>query len=206
MATRYYDTKTLPKRIAEVLQDMGVGRESIRCDESTAYTEHSPGGTGRRGFCAVVDLRAPAGVVHTHLSIGAWGGPNPFMGGNGPVDVPGESKPLQPGVAVVKGETGFRPFAYIVAHPDTIEADLPELAPAIELTSEQAIALDVMCSLNSRGRAEWWPRHGWSDSRVSAALDSLSALGLVKRARNGATKVTPKGHEARERSGVRCGY
>lgn len=145
--------------------------------------------TGNRAIAVAVNLQT--GQTSDAL-LGSWGGSNPFV--DNPMDAP-NVHPIAPGHAIVAGETGGRgTFVRCFVHPDSFAPLLKTEEHELSETAQRC--LDVHCFLNSRGRREYFERHGWSADKLAKAKAELAAKGLLKVSRNGAAKVTAAGKNA----------
>lgn len=184
----YVDRKDLPSGLLALLDEYGIRQQSMSVEAREEWMPATGGGQGRRALSLVYQLDTGEHAV----SLGAWGGSNLHVSEQAQADTDTRLRPLPPRYVLVQGSIGYQPWAQLYAHPATLARLLPA-GDAPTLGADQLTALAVVRGLNSRGRRDYWARHKWSDDRVNAALDSLAEQGYVKRARNGATKITTAG-------------
>ena len=106
------------------------------------------------------------------------------------VDSDTASRPLPPNGAVIHGHSGGGKPAYasITIHPSRAAKLLP--AASGELTDRQKSLMCVFARYNSRGRADWFTRHG---KAAEWELVELESKGWVKRNKAGAVTCTAAG-------------
>jgi hypothetical protein len=186
----YSKVKELPPALQAALASVGYRRQDVAVEVRERASRFASGGAGCRAFCAVVHLV----TGQTKLERGSWGGANAFNPGNA-VDLDAGTYLIPPNVAVINGsEGGGRPVcASITISPANAAALLP--CADDELTDRAGWILYCFSALNSRGRADEFERR---PRPSEAELDELAARGLLKRARNGATRITTAGRNALE--------
>jgi hypothetical protein len=188
MTDRYVDPSDLPECVQTALRLVGhSGRKSVGV---TATTQYASGCCTSGSRAVYVSVHIGSGSVH-ELHYGSWGGANPFE------SLPGDSMvDIAPGWCVVGGQTGGRTYVNVYAHPDTLDRVLPTPVAEPELTEDEIRVLCVHVSLNSRGRKNYFGRR--PTLPVDACKARLADLGLLKVARNGASKVTTEGRNTAE--------
>ena len=184
----YIDRKELPAGLLALLDEYGIRQQSMSLEARESWAPATSSGAGRRALSLVYHVDNGEHAV----SIGSWGGHNPFIARQAQADGDTRERPLPPRYVLVQGVIGHEPWAQLYAHPDTLARLLPS-GEAPELSEDERIALSALRHLNSRGRRSCWERRGWSQERIDKALDSLAAQGFAKRSKGGATKVTTAG-------------
>jgi hypothetical protein len=184
MSPVYVETKTLPETILTALAGAGFKRPTIGVYVREQACMSSPSGEGMRGFTMLLDI--DTGRHETHF--GSWGGSNPFTAS--PVDGDTSMRPLPPNGCVISGhEGGGKPvYATLTIHPSRAAKFLP--APKDELSKRLSCLMAVFARFNSRGRAEWFERHG---KATESELAELEAMGFIKRNKAGAVTCTAAG-------------
>jgi len=174
----------LPETIRRVLQSVGYRRDDIGLNSSETYCPRQAGGQGRRAFVIVVNIATGERQDH----VGSWGGENMFTRNR--VDSDGDSYPIPPGVAIIKGSQGDKVFASLILRPENIVSLLP---PKAELTERQSFILRCYRSLTSTGRKNKWERT--RSAPTQAELNELVVRGYLAKAGSG-LKITTEGKNA----------
>jgi hypothetical protein len=183
----YVETKTLPETILSALASVEFNRPTIPIYVSDTASVGTYSGDGMRAFTVLLDI--DTGRRETH--VGSWGGNNPFH--QSPVDADQKSRPLPANGCVIHGHTGGgKPcWATLTIHPSRSAKLLP--APKDALSDRLSRLMAVFARFNSRGRAEWFERHG---KATDSELAELEAMGLIKRNKAGAVTCTAAGKNA----------
>jgi len=172
---QYMLTKDLPQGIRNVLKEVDYGRRDIRVIPSNTYSPVDPGGEGRRGFTAVVDL----GTGRYKLEWGSWGGANMFNPKN-QVDLDDKNYPIPMNGAVVKGFIGGTPYASVYVNPDNLQKLLPS-ETQVELSEDEKKALKIIKSYKAGSRGEAFGREGLGKyDPKNPIIVKLLGEGLVK--------------------------
>jgi len=203
----YAQVKDLPSSLQTVLSSIGYGRADIQILPRESYNLARGSADGCRAFIVAVNLT----TGERQITRGSWGGANIYNPQNN-VDLDDTERPLPPGFAIVDGsEGGGRPvYASIAVNPVTLAPMLP--APATELTDIERRVLAWHKGLTSAGRKDEAVRFAVSRAEgygrfkdlprvpriqtmaeIEAAKASLTAKGLIKTAKNGATTITTEG-------------
>lgn len=182
------ETKTLPETLKAALRTVDYGARDISARISDKVSGYSGGNQGQRGFIMIVDIAS--GETKTHW--GSWGGSNPFSVQQ--VDHDTNSYDMKPGFAVIAGTIGHpRTIATLHLHPE----NFTKLLPATGSVSErERQILNDFGGLTSAGRKNEWERYP-ARRPTEAELDSLASRGFLARSKNGATKITTAGKNAR---------
>lgn len=196
----YVDVKSLPETIQAALRNAGVNRPMVSikpretdCVATGAY------GDGYQGFTILLDI--DSGETSDTFR-GSWGGNNPFVANQ--VDLDDRQRPVPPNACIIHGQRGGgRPAsASLVIHPSRAAKLLPA-ASSDELSPRLKTLLAVYKSYNTRGRAEWFERHGRG---TDAEISELAAKGLIKVNKAGAVTVTADGRNAAPKSDCYRGW
>lgn len=181
----YVETKTLPDTLQSALASAGHSRPIVPVYVSETSSMSSASGDGMRGFTVLVDIDTGRSEAH----VGSWGGSNPFQ--SSPVDGDTRSRPLPPNGAVIHGHSGGgKPtYASITIHPSRAAKLLPA-SNGGDLSPRLKTLLMVYRGYNSRGRAEWFERHG---TGTEAEISELAKRGLIKVNKAGSVTVTADG-------------
>ena len=194
----HIQVKALPESLRRTLSAVAYGARDIEVSPAETFTVQDFGGDGRRAFIFVVDLK----TGRYEAFHGSWGGPNIFDRSN-PVDNDATVRPLPEGFAVISGSTGHGVYASIQVNPKSLAPLLPA-APAVALSPVEAETLRIYREIRGGRRDEYLTGYSAGGYRsvtdrrltfaeVSAALLSLSAKGLLKVNKAGATSVTTEG-------------
>lgn len=187
MSIVYVETKTLPDTIATALAGAGYHRPTVGVYVSDTASVACAGGDGLRGFAVLLDID----TGRSETFHGSWGGANPFQ--SNAVDSDTRERPLPPSGCVINGhEGGGKPvYASLTIHPSRAAKLLP--APAEALSERLSLVLGAFARFNSRGRSEWFGRHG---AATEAELVELESRGFIKRNKAGAVTCTATGRNA----------
>lgn len=118
LASSKLSVAKLPRAIQQALQNLRVKQRVLPVDFATSYTTYSAGDDGNRGFVIVADLNVSPPTVQVFQ--GAWGG-GALGGKPSPVDAVNQpSRALQPGMLVIKGQTGGDPYALLYMNRETL--------------------------------------------------------------------------------------
>jgi hypothetical protein len=180
----YVDTNTLPPTIGAALSSAGYARPIIGVYVRDTASMHAVSGDGMRGFTVLVDI--DSGRSETHQ--GSWGGANMFS--VNAVDSDTTERPLPSGACIISGHTGGgKPtYATLTIHPSRAAKLLPVAGE--DLSDREKSLMAVFARFNSRGRAEWFGRHG---KATEAELLGLESRGWIKRTKAGAVTCTAAG-------------
>lgn len=179
----------LPKSLQSALSSNGYHRSDIEViAKETTSLNPDTAFEGNRGFTCAVNLGSGQ---HQSLK-GSWGGANPF---ENTIDHNDTQMPIEPNMAIVKGENGGRgSFARIYVAPGTMARFLPALKA--ELTEAQGVVLHCLKTLKSSYRRDEARRYGVKNSVYEATTIELANLGYAKISSNGATQITTEGKNA----------
>jgi hypothetical protein len=197
----YIETKSLPDPIALTLRSLGFKRPTIAIYASEKAYIGDCGEQGRRGFAVLLNLE----TGETKHFQGSWGGSNMFSPTNA-VDLDHNSHALPANGCVINGSEGYKGTrASVTVHPSRIAPLLPA-STGDGITPRQALLLSVYAGLNSRGRREYFDRHGIDSTPTLAELEAMQARGWIKVSKAGAVSVTPAGRNMRNANPVRSIY
>lgn len=157
-----------------------VGRDSV----SPQYIANN----GSRGVCILLNLKNG----NSTKTYGSWGGPNMFS--RGPVDSAPGLLPIPEDYVVLKGSTGNLNLLTLYARPEFLaqfEEDEKQ-----ELTERESTVLWAHKNCNSKGRKEHYYDRGLTAAQLELAKSGLESKGLIKIAKNGASKLTTAGRNA----------
>lgn len=178
--------EALPIVVRTVLKQHGYHRKDVSLTARESVSIAGGGGAkGQREYTSIVNLDSLN--VDTH--IGSWGGPNPFNPTN-KVDLGDEQITLDDHTVVIKGSSGYRSFATVYMNPNLAGKFMPEP----EEVSENEASI-----LRAYGHLKSGPYRKEAIQRITnhqAIIDGLVARGMLKRAKNGATRITTKGRNA----------
>lgn len=192
MAAVYCDVKTLPETIQSALRDAGVHRPVIRIEpRETDCMRTGAYGDGYQAFTVLVDI--DTGRTSERFE-GSWGGGNAYTFGpttQAAVDHDETQRPLPPNACVIHGQRGGGkpPSATLVVHPSRVAKLLP-VANDGELSPRLKTLLAVYRCYNSRGRSEWFERHG---TGTPEEIADLAKRGLIKVNKAGSVTITADG-------------
>lgn len=184
MSIVYLETKSLPDTILSALTGVGYARPTIGVYVADTASMHAMSGDGMRGFTVLLDIDSG----RSERFDGSWGGANPFV--PNPVDSDTRSRPLPPNGCVISGHIGGgKPcYASLTIHPSRAAKLLP--APSEALSERLSLVLGVFARFNSRGRSEWFARHG---AASEPELTELETRGFIKRNKAGSVTCTAAG-------------
>jgi len=178
----------LPQCVINAAASDGHKRADIKAVECDSVSPHYPADQGSRGVCIVVNLET-GNKVKTY---GSWGGANMFTAP--PVDSVTGPIPIPPGCVVLKGSTGNLNLLTLYARPEFLaqfEEDEKQ-----ELTERESTVLWAHKNCNSKGRKEHYYDRGLTAAQLDLAKSGLENKGLLKIAKNGASKLTTAGRNA----------
>lgn len=179
--------ENLPMSVRNALSNLGYARADIGVSAHETFSLRCASGQGQRAFVCIVNIETGERVV----KIGSWGGANMFNPQNA-VDLDDEERPILPNMVVIRGSQGERVHASIEVAAATLA---PMLPAASGIDERDARILACYRSLKSGNyRTEALARLKCTEED----LVRLAALGLLKRARNGATQITTDGKNACE--------
>lgn len=185
----------LPETIQRTLNSFGYHRQDIQVRPSETYSPRANSGSGRRGFCACINVET--GAVES--KVGSYGGANMFNQGN-QIDLDPNSYPIPQNCVVVSGSTGGGrgTYASMLVHPDMLPALLPETDN--ELTDNDRVFLYIMRTFKSAYRKESAAQSGvvWPNAE---RLEFLQSKGLIKVNKAGSIRITTDGKNTADKCG-----
>lgn len=186
--------KDLEPTIQAALRSVDYHADDVKVEPAEHLDVSVAGGDGVRGFALLVNLTDG----QMKMMQGSWGGANIANPGN-LVDLSRERTPMPANGVVIKGTTGYpRTFATVYGHPSVVGRLLPS-GDEEQTTDEEQQALFCFGGIKGgEARREELRRRRVSD----ACVDSLVERGYLKRNRAGATQITTKGKNARDRRRV----
>jgi hypothetical protein len=186
-AAVYVDTRDLPDSLRASLSDAGYHRKDIAIEPRETASMVGFSGQGRKAFVVLVDLAT--GRTESHS--GSWGGANMFSPQNA-VDLDTTERPIPPGMAVIKGTSGYHGcFATIHLHPDNVARLLPSKP---EVTEREASILGTF------GYKPGYRKERWQEMGVTPIeLDALISRGMLSKNRAGAISITTAGKNCKGR-------
>tara|TARA_R110000824_G_scaffold173688_4_gene351827 strand:+ start:100 stop:699 length:600 start_codon:yes stop_codon:yes gene_type:complete len=178
----------LPQCVINAAASDGHKRADIKAVECDAVSPFYPADAGSRGVCILVDLETGSKTK----SYGSWGGANMFV--NPPVDSLDCPVPIPEGHVVLKGSTGNLNLLTLYARAEFLsqfeEDELPEL------TEREATVLWAHRNCKSSYRKDHYYSRGLTTAQLDIAKTGLELKGLLKIAKNGASKLTTAGRNA----------
>lgn len=180
--------KKLPQCVINAAASDGHKRADIKAVECDAVSPFYPADQGSRGICIVVNLK----TGNKTKTYGSWGGANMFV--SPPVDSLDQPIPIPDSCVVLKGSTGNLNLLTLYARAEFLsqfEEDEKQ-----DLTEREMTVLWAHRSLNSKGRKEHYYSRGLTAAQLDLAKSGLENKGLLKIAKNGASKLTTAGRNA----------
>ena len=185
---KYVIVRELPAPVQTALHAVGYRKSDVPFQVSSTVVLSAAGGSGYRGYAALVNLTTGQ---HT-VTWGSWGGANMFNLDNA-VDWDNRPYPLPAdGVAITGSKGGTSPVSATVHIPASMtDRMLP--GPELVLSPAERNALDCFRSYKSgQYRQTELARRG----ATTAVIDALVTRGLLKRNKSGATQLTTAGRNA----------
>jgi hypothetical protein len=188
----HVEVKELSPVVRKALEGVSYGARDIEIIPARTVEPTVAGGKGQRGFATFINLD----TGQSERVMGSWGGSNPWS--ESPVDGSNEKIAIPINGAVIKGTMGHpRTYAWIYAHPTAVGAYLlPSGEDKETLTDEEQNALYCFGAIKGgEYRRDEMRRRNVRESTV----DSLVERGYLKRSKNGATQITTRGKNARNK-------
>jgi hypothetical protein len=144
----HVSVKELPETIKSLLNDVGYHKADIKVEFVESLELSEPAfGDGYRGFSSIVNIA----TGQRQIAHGSWGGANPFE--NHAVDHDNKKYAIPEGVAVVKGQSGYKTFATLYMNPKNIAPGLLPEKNSIDAAQYQV--LKVFRSIKPSYRKEY---------------------------------------------------